>query len=213
MNILDITEHITKVKGGFELKSHKGKNLGKYPTKSGAVKREKQVNYFKHVNESVDLPKPNGSVDDVIKFLQTRKKVPGALAPIRQNPGNDEWHREQDEKEQRARDEKSSFEESQTENDTVDTVTVDVPLLIRIMEYAKEDAKTDLDLHNVAERLIKMGNEGRTLTMDDYDNMIGTVSEGGQGGINRCAPSNDVSYQNILDDVIDKWRGSSTNAN
>lgn len=34
------------------------------------------------------------------------------------------------------------------------------------------------------------------------------VEEGGQGGINRCAPSNDVSYQDILNDVVDKWKGS-----
>lgn len=43
-----LKEHIVKVAGGYELKSHKGKNLGKYPTKEGAAKREKQVEYFKH---------------------------------------------------------------------------------------------------------------------------------------------------------------------
>jgi len=92
-------------------------------------------------------------------------------------------------------------------NNPTDTVTVDVPLLIRIMEYAKEDAKTDLDLHNAAERLIELSQEGRTLTMDDYATMIGDVKEGGMGGINRCAPSNDVSHQDILNDVYDKWKG------
>ena len=93
-------------------------------------------------------------------------------------------------------------------NNPADTVTVDVPLLIRIMEYAKEDAKTDLDLHNAAEKLIELSQEGRTLTMDDYATMIGDVNEGGMGGINRCAPSNDVNYQDVLNDVTDKWRGS-----
>jgi SAM-dependent methyltransferase len=44
-----IDEHIIKVKGGYELKSkHGNKNLGKYPTKAGAEKRERQVQYFKH---------------------------------------------------------------------------------------------------------------------------------------------------------------------
>jgi hypothetical protein len=95
-------------------------------------------------------------------------------------------------------------------NDPADTVTVDVPLLIRIMEYAKEDAKTDLDLHNVAEKLIGMSREGRTLTMDDYDAMVGEVKEGTMGGINRCAPSTDVSYENMLDDVYDTWMGDKT---
>jgi hypothetical protein len=47
-----VGEHIVKVKGGYELKSKKtGKNLGKYPTKAGAEKRERQVQYFKHVGK------------------------------------------------------------------------------------------------------------------------------------------------------------------
>jgi hypothetical protein len=45
-------EHIVKVKGGYQLQSKKtGKNLGTYPTKSGAEKRERQVQYFKHAEE------------------------------------------------------------------------------------------------------------------------------------------------------------------
>jgi hypothetical protein len=48
----DIDEHIVKVKGGYELKSkHGNKNLGKYPSKAGAEKRERQVQYFKHAHE------------------------------------------------------------------------------------------------------------------------------------------------------------------
>jgi hypothetical protein len=39
---------IRKVKGGFKLVSHKGKSLGKYKTKKAALKRERQVNYFKN---------------------------------------------------------------------------------------------------------------------------------------------------------------------
>ena len=47
-----VEEHIVKVKGGYELKSkHGNKNLGKYPTKAGAEKRERQVQYFKHMGE------------------------------------------------------------------------------------------------------------------------------------------------------------------
>ena len=48
----DVEEHIVKVAGGYELKSKQGnKNLGKYPTRAGAEKREKQVNYFKHTGK------------------------------------------------------------------------------------------------------------------------------------------------------------------
>ena len=50
-----VDEHIVKVGSEYELKSHTGKNLGKSPTKAGAEKRERQVNYFKHANEEVEL--------------------------------------------------------------------------------------------------------------------------------------------------------------
>jgi hypothetical protein len=50
-------EHIVKVKGGYELKSkHGNKNLGKYPTRAGAEKRERQVQYFKHAGEDRHIP-------------------------------------------------------------------------------------------------------------------------------------------------------------
>jgi hypothetical protein len=51
-------EHIVKVKGGYELKSkHGNKNLGKYPTRAGAEKRERQVQYFKHAGEDIEESK------------------------------------------------------------------------------------------------------------------------------------------------------------
>jgi hypothetical protein len=57
-----------------------------------------------------------------------------------------------------------------------DEVTMDVPLLIRLLEYAREDAKTDMDLHNVAEQLIKLSGQG-CLSMDQYDQIVGGVKE------------------------------------
>ena len=60
-----------------------------------------------------------------------------------------------------------------SEPDAVDTVTVDIPLLIRLLEYAKEDAETDMDLHNVAEKLIELSKEYDSLTMDQYDAIVG----------------------------------------
>ena len=49
-----------------------------------------------------------------------------------------------------------------------DSIRIDVPLLIRLLEYAREDAKTDLDLHDVAEHLIDLSSTGQILTMKDY---------------------------------------------
>ena len=55
----------------------------------------------------------------------------------------------------------------------VDVVTLDIPLMIRIMEYAREDAKTDMDLHNVTERMIELSKSSQTLSMNDYDHIVG----------------------------------------
>ena len=62
------------------------------------------------------------------------------------------------------------------ENDVVDTVTLDVPLLLRIMEYAREDAQEDMDLHDVAERMITMSKDG-PLSMDDYDAIVSSSED------------------------------------
>lgn len=53
-----------------------------------------------------------------------------------------------------------------------DKITVDVPLFIRLLEYAREDAKTDMDLHDVAEKTIKLSETGKTLTMADYNKIV-----------------------------------------
>ena len=45
---------IKKVKSGYRLVSKKtGRNLGTYPSKEGAMKRERQVQYFKHMSEDM----------------------------------------------------------------------------------------------------------------------------------------------------------------
>jgi hypothetical protein len=59
------------------------------------------------------------------------------------------------------------------ETNPMDVVAMDVPLLIRMMEFAREDAKSDLDLHDVAEKAIALSGEGRTLTMSDYETIFG----------------------------------------
>ena len=62
------------------------------------------------------------------------------------------------------------------EVDEADTVTMDIPLLIRVLEYAREDAKTDMDLHKVVENLINMRGEG-TLSMEMYNKIVAIKEE------------------------------------
>jgi hypothetical protein len=58
-----------------------------------------------------------------------------------------------------------------------DKITLDIPLFIRLLEYAREDAKTDMDLHSVTEKIISLSTEGKVLTMDDYNNIVNTNEE------------------------------------
>jgi hypothetical protein len=58
-----------------------------------------------------------------------------------------------------------------------DKVTLDIPLFIRLLEYAREDAKTDMDLHKVTENAIALSTTGKTLTMAQYDGLVAGNSE------------------------------------
>lgn len=63
-----------------------------------------------------------------------------------------------------------AYEEQQ--DDAVDTITMDVPLFIRMLEYAREDANEDVDLHDVTEKAITLGKEKGILQMEDYDAIV-----------------------------------------
>lgn len=58
-----------------------------------------------------------------------------------------------------------------------DKITVDVPLFIRLLEYAREDATGDINLHDIAENIISLSTSGKTLSMEDYDNIIGSTQD------------------------------------
>ena len=69
--------------------------------------------------------------------------------------------------------------EKLTENeevDVIDTITMDVPLFIRMLEYSREDASNDMDLHDVAEKAITLNKEKDYLSMEDYNQIIGETN-------------------------------------
>jgi len=69
-----------------------------------------------------------------------------------------------------------SLDEAKSE-DKVDTITMDIPLFLRMLEYSREDASQDMDLHDVTEKANTLGKERGTLTMDDYDAIVGAAEE------------------------------------
>lgn len=52
----------------------------------------------------------------------------------------------------------------------IDSIMISIPLLIRCMEYAREDAKSDLDLHLSVERMLQVAKTkgSRPLDSNDY---------------------------------------------
>ena len=56
--------------------------------------------------------------------------------------------------------------------DIPDIIAVDVPLFIRLLEFAREDAGDDMDLHEVAERAIEAVKMRGVLSMDDYETLV-----------------------------------------
>ena len=68
-------------------------------------------------------------------------------------------------------------EEEAEAKDAVDTITMDVPLFIRMLEFAREDAKADVDLHDVAEKAIEINKSKETLSMQDYEDIIPAMDE------------------------------------
>ena len=63
------------------------------------------------------------------------------------------------------------------EEDAVDTITMDIPLFLRMLEYSREDAKKDLDLHDVTDKAISLGKERGILSMEDYEEIVGAAEE------------------------------------
>jgi hypothetical protein len=59
-----------------------------------------------------------------------------------------------------------------------DIVKLDVPLFIRLLELAREDVKQDADLHDVAEAVIQLSQEGAA-TMADYDSIVSFMQKQG----------------------------------
>ncbi len=67
--------------------------------------------------------------------------------------------------------------EDQEQNNQIDVITVDVPLFIRLLEFAREDATDDMKLHDVAEKLIKLCQDGDIMTMEQYDEIVGSENQ------------------------------------
>ena len=105
---------------------------------------------------------------------------------------------------------------TKTEDDTIDTATVDIPLLIRLMEYAREDAPDDEALHSATERLVALAQaENRPLRMEDYEKIVADAAADPSGKLSETTredvdsqkhredmPEDDIEMNNLLRRIL-----------
>ena len=51
-------------------------------------------------------------------------------------------------------------------------IRLSIPLLTRLLEYAREESPSDIDLHWILERTIASNELGETLTMAHYEKLV-----------------------------------------
>ena len=123
-----------------------------------------EVDFFHtkaNVYANIEIPSENPSFEDDIQIKGTGKTEEEAFEDLKRNY---EKYK------------KTGISEAK-EEDVVDTITMDVPLFIRMLEYSREDAAQDVDLHDVTEKAISLGKERGILQMDDYAEIVGAAED------------------------------------
>lgn len=70
----------------------------------------------------------------------------------------------------------ASFSQEDESEDNVDIVAMDLPLFIRLLEYSREDAQEDADLHVIAQKVNELVKERGALRMRNYRAIIDSIN-------------------------------------
>lgn len=87
--------------------------------------------------------------------------------------------------------------------DPIDHVSFDIPTLIRVFELVREGIKSDVELHNLVERIVAAKDRG-VLTMNDYETIAGRNP---QGTTQDHEPMSPVDQQSENVDLLKKLAG------
>jgi len=92
-----LVEKIVKKGSQWQVQSEKGRNMGTYNTKKEAEERLRQVEYFKHKNESVDdnFNLHHSLTEDIPTFWEWLDSQGLDADVIEENPDLEEWARQQ----------------------------------------------------------------------------------------------------------------------
>ena len=134
---------------------------------------------LKHIKADIKTEK-NDDKEIIIRYKSSEKLPDDVIGDLninkfdwREEPVADNQYYYVITKKQISKGKKSKAKSMKEEFNPADKITMDVPLFIRMMEYAREDAKTDMDLHNVAEKAIALSSSGKTLSMSNYSTIVG----------------------------------------
>jgi hypothetical protein len=97
------------------------------------------------------------------------------------------------------------MEDQEQEENKMDVITVDVPLFIRLLEFAREDATDDTMLHDVAEKLIEMCADGDIMQMEQYDEIVGSKEDKSATSGMNAVEDNMHEKPEELDEVSYRW--------
>jgi hypothetical protein len=92
--------------------------------------------------------------------------------------------------------------EDQNQQNPEDVVAFDVPMFIRLLEFAREDATDDEALHKATDKIIELCQDGQVLTMDQYDEVVAGNIKVDTSGMN--AVEDDMNEKE-LDEVLYRW--------
>jgi hypothetical protein len=56
-------------------------------------------------------------------------------------------------------------------------IRVDAPLMIKILEWAREESTTDDSLHVIVGKMLEESSDGSVLTMEDYEELVPVKTE------------------------------------
>lgn len=94
--------------------------------------------------------------------------------------------------------------EDQEQDNRIDVITVDVPLFIRLLEFAREDSTDDMQLHEVASKLVELCQDGDIMTMEQYDEIVDSKDQVDTSNMN--AVEDDMQEQNKNMNTINEQR-------
>jgi hypothetical protein len=89
--------------------------------------------------------------------------------------------------------------EDQNQQNPEDVVAFDVPMFIRLLEFAREDATDDEALHKATDKIIELCQDGQVLTMDQYDEVVAGNIKVDTSGMNavddKIEPMDEAKYR------------------